>query len=234
MDHQSALQRFARWLDRPLFPWKRLIVSFSISQYIFETYLAYRQYGVLCNRKRPRALENEVDQQTFDKSQAYGRAKAKFGFISGLFDQIKHILTIWYLYPWAWSLAGTWVARYAPARFSGEITQSLVLMYALSFVETILGLPFSYYFHFVLEEKFGFNKQTVTLWITDMLKSQALALGLGIPIGSAFLAIVQKTGDNFFLWLWVFALVVQIFVVTIYPIFIVPIFNKLTPWNRVL
>lgn len=90
-------------------------------------------------------------------------------------------------------------------------------------------MPLSYYYHFILEEKYGFNKQTVGLWLTDMLKGQALSLAFGVPLGWAFLKIIQKTGDSFFYYLWVFALAVQLFAITIYPIVIVPIFNKLTP-----
>ena len=99
----------------------------------------------------------------------------------------------------------------------------------MTWAETIIGLPFSYYHHFVLEEKYGFNKMTINTWVTDMIKGQALGLAFGIPIGSAFLAIIRKTGQNFFYYLWVFMLAVQILGMTIYPILIVPLFNKLEP-----
>lgn len=102
-------------------------------------------------------------------------------------------------------------------------------MYLFGLIELVLGLPFAYYSHFVLEEKFGFNKMTIKLWITDMLKGQALLIALGAPIGSAFLSIVKRTGDSFFYYLWVFMFVVQIVGITIYPVFIVPLFNKLEP-----
>lgn len=80
-----------------------------------------------------------------------------------------------------------------------------------------------------MEEKFGFNKQTVKLWVTDFVKGQALSIALGAPLGAAFLAIIKKTGQNFFFYLWAFALVMQAALITLYPILIVPIFNKLTP-----
>lgn len=70
---------------------------------------------------------------------------------------------------------------------------------------------------------------TIKLWITDMLKSQALTIAFGIPIGSAFLSIIKRTGDSFFYYLWVFMLLVQITAMTIYPVLIVPMFNKLEP-----
>lgn len=121
------------------------------------------------------------------------------------------------------------LARYAPARFSGEISQSLLFVYLFGLIDLVLGLPFSYYHSFVLEEKFGFNKMTVKLWLTDMLKGQALTIAFGIPLGSAFLAIIKKTGESFFYYLWLFMFIVQVSAITIYPILIVPMFNKLEP-----
>ena len=65
--------------------------------------------------------------------------------------------------------------------------------------------------------------------MSDLLKGQALSVAFGVPLGWAFLKIIQKTGDKFFYYLWLFALGVQLFAITIYPIVIVPLFNKLTP-----
>tara|TARA_R110002003_G_scaffold13_18_gene970 strand:- start:3900 stop:4871 length:972 start_codon:yes stop_codon:yes gene_type:complete len=162
--------------------------------------------------------------------QKYGRAKAKYSFVTQLFNQVKSLAVLYFnVYPIVWGVAGTVIARYAPVRFSGEITQSLLFMYMLGWIDLVYGLPFSYYHHFVLEEKFGFNKMDIKTWVTDMIKGQALGLAFGIPLGSAFLAIIKKTGLNFFYYLWAFMLVVQIAAMTIYPILIVPLFNKLEP-----
>ena len=133
------------------------------------------------------------------------------------------------VFPKLWSITGVWVAHFAPAWCAGEIAHSLVFGFAYSLFTTALGLPFDYYYHFVLEEKFGFNKQTLQIWLMDLVKGQALGIVFGVPIGSAFLAIIQKTGDQFFYYLYLFALAVQVLMITLYPIVIVPLFNKLTP-----
>ena len=227
MDYLHGLSRF---LDSPSIPWKPLILSFAVGEFCFESYLSWRQYRVLSRTTIPPQLKNEIDQNTFDKSQAYGRSKAKFGFVSGVFSQIKNYFVIAHdVYPRLWAITGLWVSRYLPTRFSGEITHSLLFAFTYSFVETLLSIPFSYYYNFVLEEKYGFNKQTLRLFVTDILKGQALGLAFGIPLGAAFLKIIQKTGDQFFFYLWAFTLVVQLGAITIYPILIVPLFNKLTP-----
>lgn len=150
--------------------------------------------------------------------------------MTNFFNQAKSIAVLYFdVMPKVWAVAGFLLARYAPARFSGEISQSLVFVFLFSLIDTVFSLPFGYYHHFILEEKFGFNKMTKKTWVTDMLKSQALGIAFGVPIGSAFLAIIKRTGQSFFYYLWLFMLVVQTSAITIYPILIVPIFNKLTP-----
>lgn len=81
----------------------------------------------------------------------------------------------------------------------------------------------------MLEEKFGFNKQTLGLWVTDMIKGQFLGIVLGAPIITVVLKIIQKTGNSFFYYLWLFGIFVQVFAITIYPVVILPLFNKLSP-----
>ncbi|KAF4160870.1 hypothetical protein CNMCM6936_008628 [Aspergillus lentulus] len=224
------LEQLARLLDRPFFPWKNVLVGFSLGQFILEGFLSFRQYKVLQRTKPPKVLENEVSQKVFDQSQAYGRAKAKFGFISGLYGQIQNLAFIYGdVLPKLWGLSGLLLARYFPSRFQGEISQTLLFIFGFNLISTILSLPISYYNTFVLEEKFGFNKQTLKLWVTDMLKGQMLGIVLGTPIISAVLKIVQKTGNSFFYYLWLFGVFVQIFAITIYPIVILPLFNKLSP-----
>ncbi|KAK3945192.1 peptidase family M48-domain-containing protein [Diplogelasinospora grovesii] len=224
------LQRLARALDRPLFPWKKLIIGFSVAQYLFEGFLSFRQYQVLKKTKPPKVLEQEVSQEVFDKSQAYGRAKAKFEMVSGLYGQIQNIAFYHFdVLPKLWSCTGKLLLQFAPARFTGEISHSIVFILSFIVIQQLLSLPTSIYHTFFLEEKFGFNKQTPKLFVTDMIKSNMLAFVLAPPILAGFLAIVQKTGNKFFYYLWLFGAGLQVFMITIYPIAILPLFNKLSP-----
>ena len=205
-------------------------MGFSVGQYLFESFLSWRQYKVLQRVKPPKVLEAEVDQETFDKSQAYGRAKAQFGFVDGLYNQILSLAFVYYdAYPKLWTLTGNWLVHLLPAKYTGEITHTLLFFFTFNLVQTLLSLPVSYAQNFILEEAYGFNKQTVRLWITDKIKGQALGIVLGAPLLSAFLAIIKKAGNVFFYYLWVFGIAVQLLMTTIYPIFILPLFNKLSP-----
>ncbi len=131
--------------------------------------------------------------------------------------------------PKLWGLTGLWLSTYFPARFQGEIPHTLIFFFTFYLATTILSLPTSWYNTFVLEEKYGFNKETPQLFIMDLLKGLALMVALGTPLLSAFLAIIQKTGNSFFYYLWLFSIGVQVFATTIYPIVILPMFNKLSP-----
>ncbi|KAK5661543.1 hypothetical protein OQA88_11448 [Cercophora sp. LCS_1] len=226
----NALQRLARFVDRPLFPWKKLIVGFSVAQFLFEGFLGLRQYRVLQRTKPPKVLELEVSQEVFDKSQAYGRAKAKFQLADHLYSLATNIAFIQFdILPKLWSWTGSLLLQFAPARFTGEISHSIVFILSFLFLQQILSLPTSVYHTFVLEEKFGFNKQTPQLFVADMVKSNLLMVVLAPPILSGFLGIIQKTGDQFFYYLWMFGAGLQVFMITIYPIAILPLFNKLSP-----
>ena len=197
---------------------------------MFENFLSLRQYSVLQQKKPPQVLQGAINQDVFDKSQAYGRAKSKFGFVSGLYGMMQSMGVVYYdVLPKLWDLTGFWLARYGSANYTGEIAHSLLFLFTYNIVSTVLNLPVSYYSTFVLEEKFGFNKQTLRLWIMDMLKGQALTVVLGVPFLSGFLAIIQKTGNTFFYYLWIFSVAVTVFMITIYPIAILPLFNKLSP-----
>ncbi|SPN98980.1 probable zinc metallo-protease [Cephalotrichum gorgonifer] len=224
------LQRLARALDRPLFPWKKLIIGFSVGQYLFETFLSLRQYRVLQRTKVPKVLEAEVSQEVYDKSQDYGRAKSRFSLVNGLWGQIQNVAFIHFdVLPKIWSWSGDLLLRFAPEGFRGEISQSIVFVLAFVLLNQALSLPSSIYNTFVLEEKYGFNKQTPKLFVTDIIKSNVLTFVLTPPILAAFLSIIKKTGNQFFFYLWVFAAGLQVFMITIYPIAILPLFNKLSP-----
>ncbi|KAK3185917.1 zinc metalloprotease [Lecanicillium sp. MT-2017a] len=224
------LQRLARFLDRPLFPWKKLILGFSIGQYVFESFLTLRQYRVLQQPKPPVVLSKEISQETFDKSQAYGRAKAQFSLVSGLWAQIQNVAFIHYdVLPKLWSWTGDLLLKWAPARFTGEISHSILFVLTFILIQQGLSLPTRLYSTFVLEEKFGFNKQTPALFVADTIKTNAIIAVIMPPILAGFLKIIQKTGSQFVFYLWVFTAGVQLLSITAYPIFIQPLFNKLTP-----
>jgi STE24 endopeptidase len=224
------LERLERYLDDSSIPWKTLVIGFTVAQFGLEQFLALRQYKKLQQTQVPRLLDGIVDKETFTKSQKYGRAKAKFGFFSGFYGLASNLAILkWNVLPAVWDMTGRWTARFAPALISGPVCHAIVFTMFFAQVSTLINLPLSLYSTFVLEEKFGFNKQTPGLFFADLIKGQLLMVAIGSPLLWAFLKIVNHFGRSFFFYLWVFFLAFQALMITIYPIFIQPLFNKLEP-----
>jgi STE24 endopeptidase len=93
----------------------------------------------------------------------------------------------------------------------------------------LFSLPFSLYSTFVIEEKHGFNRQTVRGFFLDQLKGLALGAALGTPILAAILAIMEKGGPSWWLWAWAAASAFSLFTAWIYPTLLAPLFIKYTP-----
>lgn len=194
----------------------------------------YRQFKVYQRKTIPKQLVKEVDQSTFDKSQAYNREKSKVTFVESLISEVQSGAFLYYnVLPLAWHVSGSIVRSYFPVPFSGEITQSMVFIAIQSAFTVVASAPIGYYKHFVLEEKFGFNKMTKGLWITDKIKNFALSLAISAPFVTAAVKLVNWGGQSFFYYLWMFVAAYTLFMVTITPMYITPLFNKLSPVENV-
>lgn len=92
-----------------------------------------------------------------------------------------------------------------------------------------LDIPLALYRTFVLEERFGFNKMTLALFITDLAKGLLVTVLLGVPLLLAVLWLMQTAGPFWWLYVWVLAVVYSVFLQLIIPTFVMPLFNKFSP-----
>ncbi len=118
------------------------------------------------------------------------------------------------------------INQYAVALSTSSIMTGLVFFGILGVFTSIMSLPKSLYFTFKIEEKYGFNKTTWKTFITDLFKAGVLTLILGTPIAWSILWIMERLGDNWWIYAFVFLTAIQLLLVFIYPTLIAPIFNK--------
>jgi STE24 endopeptidase len=109
------------------------------------------------------------------------------------------------------------------------MVHQILLVVAFAIVSGALDLPFSYYRQFVLEERFGFNKMTVGLWIADAVKGGLVGAVIGLPLLWVVLTLMDKTGALGWLYAWLVWSGFQLLMMVLYPTVIAPIFNKFTP-----
>jgi STE24 endopeptidase len=170
----------------------------------------------------PEEFEGVYDSEAYKKSQDYTRVNTRFGFLtssislvislvfwfSGGFNYVDNIVRGWGLHP---------------------IWTGLAYVGILMLLRSILSLPFSIYSTFVIEERFGFNKTTPLLFITDLLKMLALGIVIGGPLFAGVLAFFQYTGALAWLYCWLVTTLFTLFLQYIAPTWIMPLFNKFKP-----
>ncbi|TID17608.1 hypothetical protein CANINC_003974 [Pichia inconspicua] len=228
------------FMDIPGFNWKSLIIGFTVSNFLFDTYVKFRQIRVVESNgdNIPTELSNyKIDSETVIKSNKYSLSKLKFSIFADVYDLIENISILHFdILPKVWIKSGsilsnliTNVPILSKWISNSVISQSLVFMGLFSIISIVLSIPIKYYHNFVLEESYGFNKLTIKLWFSDTIKQLSLTFALGGPLLAAFLKIMDIFGDSFMYYLSVFLFIVQIFFIIVYPKFIQPLFNTLTP-----
>ena len=109
------------------------------------------------------------------------------------------------------------------------LLQPLALLVAFAVINALIDLPFSLYQTFVIEERFGFNKMTLRLWLGDLIKSTLVGTAIGVPLAALVLWLMQATGDWWWLWTWGAWAAFSLLMLVIYPTVIAPLFNKFQP-----
>jgi STE24 endopeptidase len=109
------------------------------------------------------------------------------------------------------------------------MTYQIGLLVAFAVISGLIDLPFDYYKQFVLEAKFGFNKMTLRLFITDLVKGALIGALIGLPLVWVILALMEKSGDLWWLYAWMVWSGFQLLMLVLYPTVIAPLFNKFTP-----
>ncbi|KAJ7747642.1 peptidase family M48-domain-containing protein [Mycena maculata] len=209
--------------------WKFYVQVISWTVTLFESYLLLRQYPLYSKTEPPAALANHISAADFEKSQKYGKDKAKFALFSGFYKQILDSTMLHFgFYAWSWNFTGLIMARFGYGT-EYEVTQSIGFVFLLFFLSSLPTLPLSVYSTFVLEEKYGFNKTSPGLFVADLFKGWAIGVVLLTPFLWSFLRIFKWAGDRFVPWLMAFVLAFQLIMVVVYPMVIQPLFNKLSP-----
>lgn len=186
-------------------------------------WLAMRQMNyVQSNRDRVPALFSErIQLAAHQKAADYTVARTKLGMQS---TQVETALLL------ALTLGGGIAALHGfwSPRLDG-LWYGVAMIFSLMLISGLVDLPFSLYRQFVVEERFGFNRMTLGLFLSDLAKQTALALAIGTPIILAVLWLMAAMGQRWWLYVWLFWSAVNLLILFIYPTWIAPLFNKFAP-----
>jgi len=198
-----------------------LIIGFFTASFVWTQILSW------LNRKRmspsiPEKLKGIYEPEKYARQQEYQKENSRFGLISGGFMFVIMFLILLF------GLLGKF-DNYLREYTGHFLALPLVFFGVLMIVNDIVSFPFDWYATFTIEERFGFNKSTRKLFLSDWLKGIALNLLLGGIVLSAVLFIYHYTLNEFWLYAWIVVSGLSLLMTFFYSEWIVPLFNKQTP-----
>jgi STE24 endopeptidase len=210
----------------PQFIWIGFVAAYSL-QFVFSLWLEWLNYRHLrqWGNEVPSALAGCIDPVRLTQIRAYTVEKSRLGTMEKVAsDAILLGIILFAFLPLLHR--GLSALGLHPVLLGASFFASLGLIFRL------LSLPFDYLHTFVIEEKYGFNRTTPGLWLTDLLKEGAISLALlGIVLTPLFW-LIRVSPDHWWIWGFLVVSLVQILLVGLYPILIAPLFNKFEPFEE--
>jgi STE24 endopeptidase len=196
-----------------------LAITLSIRFWLASRHIRH----VLRNRSAvPPQFSEKIPLAAHQKAADYTVARTKFGLVMLIVNTVVLI---------GFTLLGglQWLSSALLGMMEPGMAYQIALLAAFAVISGIIDLPFDYYRHFKLEERFGFNKMTPKLFFADMIKSAILGAAIGLPLVWVILALMESAGDLWWLYAWFVWCGFQLLMLVLYPTVIAPMFNKFTP-----
>ena len=194
---------------------------------LLKLYLSSRQIRHVARHRDtvPPAFAATISLASHQKAADYTLTKARFGLLELAFGSV--LLLGWTLLGGLdalhQALAGSALAQWGP------LATQMALVAGFGLISGALDLPFTLYSTFRIEERFGFNKMSLQLWLADLLKSTLVGMVIGLPIVALILWLMNSAGPLWWLWAWAVWMGFNLLVLVLYPTVIAPMFNKFKP-----
>lgn len=191
---------------------------------LIRFYLASRQIRHVARHRSqvPVAFAATITLASHQKAADYTIAKGRFGMLEAAFSAAVIL---------GWTLLGGLdqlnlaVQSTGLAAYGGVLPQ-LALLAGFGLISGLLELPVNLYTTFRLEERFGFNKMTLRLWIIDLAKSSMVGILVGLPVAALVLWLMGNSGAWWWCWAWLALMGFNLLALVLYPTVIAPLFNQ--------
>ena len=191
---------------------------------VVRTLLASRQIRHVARHRGmvPEAFAQTITPEAHQKAADYTIAKTRFGLIDGAIEAALLL---------GWTLLGglNWLNQSLLDLMGGGMWQQLALVGCFVLIGGALGLPTAWWSTFRIEERFGFNKMSLGLWVADALKGAVVGAVIGLPILALVLWLMGAAGSTWWLWAWGVWMGFNLLMLVFYPTLIAPLFNKFEP-----
>jgi STE24 endopeptidase len=195
-----------------------LATSLAIKLWLAQRHLRHVQ----ANRNQvPEAFADKIGLEAHQKAADYTLTNTRQGRLELVYGSLLLL---------GWTLGGglQWLDNQWQQFGWADLSTGVAVLVSAFMIMALLELPFSLYHTFVVEEHFGFNKTTPTLFIADLFKQTLLMLLLGIPLAWAALWLMKGSGPLWWFYLWLLWAGFSLLMLWVYPTVIAPLFNKFT------
>lgn len=198
-----------------------------IAGWVTRLWLTRRQVRYVRQHRQtvPAGFESSVTLAAHQKAADYTAANARLGVLR--LTYATALLVGWTL------LGGLDLLNQAVSLWIDPVSHpllgQLVLVVAFSVISGVLDVPFEWASTFGVEQRFGFNRMTVKLWLVDMLKGALVGMVVGLPLVALVLWLMGAAGTWWWLWAWGAWMAFNLTLLVVYPTLIAPWFNKFEP-----
>ncbi len=192
---------------------------------VIRFWLAARQIRhVLAHRHQvPAIFAGRISLAAHQRAADYTVARVRVQLVGWLIGTITLLaLTLFGGAQWLYDLSATWLGE-------SPLAAQLLFLSLVMLVSSLVDLPLSWYRQFVLEKRFGFNRMTPALFVTDVLKGGVLAALIGLPLAALVLWIMQTAGAWWWIPVWLVWTAFTMGILVLYPTVIAPRFNRFEP-----
>ena len=159
----------------------------------------------------PSAFRSIIKSKDHQKAADYTVAKSKLNIINLLIQAVfLYLLTIGGLI--------NWINNYISDQSLSSLTSGSLIIVSVMVLSSLIDLPANLFKIFNIDEKFGFNRMSLKVFILDGIKQLLLSIIIGLPILFASLWIIGNLGSLWWLWLWVFISLFNFSMLSLYPV----------------
>lgn len=196
-----------------------LALSFAV-----EHWLARRQFAhVQAHRETvPEAFRATITLEAHRKAADYTLAKGRLG-------EVERAVGLGALLLFTLGGGIDWIAEFWVGLEWSVIPTGIGIMLSTLLLMQVFDLPLAIYKIFVIEQRFGFNRNTPKQFAVDLLLQVALTLAIGAPLLALILWVMDGVGAGWWVWAWAILQGFSILMSWAFPTLIAPLFNKFTP-----
>lgn len=172
----------------------------------------------------PSAFSGSISLEAHQKAADYTAARQNFSLV-------RLALSLLMLIGWT-LLGGLETLNSALQPFGialGGLGYQVALVFVFSLIGGLIELPLDWYSHFRIEQRFGFNRMSLALWLTDLIKNFFVSVLIDLPLIAMVLWLMGAAGTTWWLWAWGAWVAFNLLLMVIYPVWIAPLFNNFQP-----